>query len=148
MNNNCNNENNLKAVNEVYRNVKTALLSIDAVLHQIDSDDLRSEILLEAKGYEDFLSDLTDFMRSNEFEPIEVSPIKKTGMNIGIKMNTAINNGKSHVAEMMIKGSVTGYCELIRLINGNLICNENVLTFAKKLVALEEGYVEDLKKFL
>ena len=148
MNNNCNNENNLKAVNEVYRNVKTALLSIDAVLHQIDSDDLRSEILLEAKGYEDFLSDLTDFMRNNEFEPIEVSPIKKTGMNIGIKMNTAINNGKSHVAEMMIKGSVTGYCELIRLINGNLICNENVLTFAKKLVALEEGYVENLKKFL
>ena len=109
---------------------------------------MKEELAREYEAYESYAGKLAKEMLSREIEPKEPNVFKKAMLWGSIKMNTLKDDSKSHVAEMMIKGSVTGYCELIRLINGNLICNENVLTFAKKLVALEEGYVENLKKFL
>ena len=70
-------------------------------------------------------------------------------MKTGIKMNTVMDDSVTHIAEIMIKGTVMGITELCTLINdANSQIREEILTFAKKLKVLEENYEERLKKFL
>ena len=139
---------NLILINEVYRNAKTAILSIDAVMPSVDCIDFFNELKNEREGYNAVLDEINDFMKDNGYTPNDVSPIKKTGMNIGIKMNTAYDNSTTHLAELMIKGTVMGIAELTRLINGGKTENEKIINLATKLVDLEENYETRLKKFL
>ena len=140
--------NDLILINEVYRNAKTAILSIDAVMPSVDCIDFFNELKNEREGYNAVLDEINDFMKDNNYTPNDVSPIKKTGMNIGIKMNTAFDNSTTHLAELMIKGTVMGIAELTRLINGGKTENEKIINLATKLVDLEENYETRLKKFL
>ena len=140
--------NDLILINEVYRNAKTAILSIDAVMPSVDCIDFFNELKNEREGYNAVLDEINDFMKDNNYTPNDVSPIKKTGMNIGIKMNTAFDNSTTHLAELMIKGTVMGIAELTRLINGDKTENEKIINLATKLVDLEENYETRLKKFL
>ena len=144
-----NKENNdLTLINEVYRNAKTAILSIDAVLNDVNEMDFFTELKNQKDGYLDVLNEITAYMNSKGYEINEVSPLKKTGMNLGIKMNTAFDNSTTHLAELMIKGTLMGICELTRLINGGKTENEQILNLATKLIDLEENYETKLKKFL
>ena len=135
-------------INEVYRNAKTVILSIDAIMEEINDMDFFTEIKSERDGYNDILDEITAFMQNNGYAINEVSAFKKTGMNLGIKMNTTFDNSTTHLAELMIKGTLMGICELTRLINGNKTSNETILNLATKLVDLEENYEARLKKFL
>ena len=138
----------LTLINEVYRNAKTAILSIDAIFESVNEMDFFSELKAQKDGYNEILDEITIFMKSNCYEINEVSALKKTGMNLGIKMNTTFDNSTTHLAELMIKGTLMGIFELTRLINGKKTNNEDILNFARKLVDLEENYETRLKKFL
>ena len=141
--------NNLTAVNEIYRNAKTALLAIESVLPTVDNADLYKEITSQKQGYEEILADITLYMKDNNFTPVEVNAFKKMDMNMGIKMNTAFNNSTSHVAEIMIKGTVAGISELVRILNdANNKFDEKIISLADKLKRHEENCEESLKKFL
>ena len=144
-----NNKNeDLTLINEVYRNAKTALLSIDAIYDSIENDNFKSEIDLEREEYSEVLKDILNYMADKGYETVEVSPIKKTGMNIAVKVNTAFDNSVSHLAELMIKGTVMGITELNQLINGKKAYDEDIYRLAKKLLAVEEKHERNLKEFL
>ena len=64
-------------------------------------------------------------------------------------MNTLADKSKSHMADMMVQGTVMGIVELTQLKNeSGSVLNEDVLDFADRLLTLEEGYEEKLKTYL
>ena len=75
--------------------------------------------------------------------------MQKAFMFTSIKMNTLTDDSKSHVAELMIKGTVMGITELTELKNGNKDClSEKTNEFLNRLIDLEEEYEERLKALL
>ena len=142
---NCNTD----FIGEVYRNASIALQSISDVVDEIENDDLKREINGQYKGYEDIINELTTYMRDMGYEIKDVSGMKKAMMWSAIKMNTAFDSSKSHISELMIKGTVMGITELTKLINeSSCLTDQKALDFAKRLLALEEEYEQRLKKFL
>ena len=142
---NCNTD----FIGEVYRNASIALQSISDVVDEIENDDLKREINDQYKGYEDIINELTTYMRDMGYEIKDVSGMKKAMMWSAIKMNTAFDSSKSHISELMIKGTVMGITELTKLINeSSCLTDQKALDFAKRLLALEEEYEQRLKKFL
>ena len=70
-------------------------------------------------------------------------------MFTSIKMNTLTDDSKSHIAELMIKGTVMGITELIEIKNGHENdLGEKTKCFLNELLRLEEDYEERLKKLL
>ena len=133
------NESNLDAINEVYRNANVALLAISNVLPEITDVELKKEILEEISKY----------MTEKGYEAKEVGTMKKFMMKSGIKMNTVIDDSESNIAQIMIKGTVMGVTELCELINnGENITDKKIIEYAERLKSLEETYEERLKKFL
>ena len=75
--------------------------------------------------------------------------MKKMMMWSAIKMNTVFDGSTSHIAEIMIKGTVMGITELTKILNdSHCVSDEKLKDYAKKLISLQEEYVENFKKFL
>ncbi len=143
------NDSNLDAINEVYKNASVALLSISNVMPEIVDVDLKKEILEEYDGYEKILGEITKYMAEKGYEAKEVGMMKKFMMKSGIKMNTAMDDTKSNIAQIMIKGTVMGITELCELINNSeRVTDKKIIEYAESLKRLEETYEERLKKFL
>lgn len=139
-----------RAAENIYRNAKVAVLSIDEVQKKLTDDNLKSELSYEREGYENFLQEFSDFLKKQNYRAEDLPALKKTGMKIGIAMNTFTDKSSPHVANLMLKGTVTGISELIQLYSrdeGEKI-SDDVIFYAKKLQNLEEEYEARLKKLL
>lgn len=142
---NCNSE----FIDEVYRNASVALLSIKNVIDSVDNNGLRTEMRQEYEGYDNFIRELSSYMRDKGYAIKDVSKPKKMMMWSAIKMNTAFDDSKSHISEIMIKGTVMGITELTKILNdSSCVTDQKALEFAKRLLALEEEYEQNLKRFL
>ena len=142
-------EKNLDFIGEVYRNASIALESISDVMPEIENDCLKNEIHNQYQGYEKFINELTSYMQEKGYEIKDIGAMKKAMMWSAIKMNTAFDSTHSHIAEIMIKGTVMGITELTKIINETEgLTDEKALAFAKRLLSIEEEYEERLKKHL
>ncbi len=139
----------IESINNVYKNAHIALQSISNVLEEVKNNEFRRELQDEYEGYEKFISKVASFMREHNLEPKDVNVMKKAMLWTSIKMNTLTDDSTSHIADMMIKGTVMGTTELIQLLSRgeNQLC-EPIKELIRELQALEEGYEERLKAFL
>lgn len=140
---------NQEVINCVYKNAHVALQSISDLLPEVDNKKLREELVCEYDGYEKLIGEISEYMADKDYKPKDLGPMKKAMLYTAIKMNALKDDSKSHFLEMMVKGTVMGICELRELIeeNRDKVDNE-VIDFAKRLLALEESYEERLKKLI
>lgn len=142
------NDYNIKAINDVYKNAHIALQSISDLLPAVDGDGIRNELKDQYDGYEKAIGEISTFMAEQGLEPKDINPFKKAMMWSGIKMNTMFDNSRTHVAEIMIKGTVMGITELTAMKNESENLDDEILKFLDDLLALEEEYEQRLKKYL
>ena len=142
------NDYNIKAINDVYKNAHIALQSISDLLPAVDGDGIRNELKDQYDGYEKAIGEISTFMAEQGLEPKDINPFKKAMMWSGIKMNTMFDNSRTHVAEIMIKGTVMGITELTAMKNESENLDDEVLKYLDDLLTLEEEYEQRLKKYL
>lgn len=138
-----------EVINNVYKNAHIALQSISDVIPETQSENMRAELQNEYEGYEKFIGELSEFMAGKGIEPKDINVMKKAMLFTSIKMNALTDDSRSHIAEMMLKGTVMGISELRQIItrSQNKV-SEEIIDYAKKLLALEEDYEKKLKDLL
>jgi len=140
---------NQNAINCIYKTAQIGLNSISNVSEEVENSALKGELATEYEGYENFISELSAFIVEKGYEIKEVNPLKKAFMWGSIKLNTLTNDSSSHVANLMIKGTVMGITEMQEMINSQTEAVEpEIIELAKKLKKMLEGYEQNLKKYL
>ena len=140
---------NNETLNNIYKNAHIALQSISNVLPEVTDQNMRDELNNQYDGYEKFIGKLSGFMRDRNVEAKDVNVMKKAMLFTSVKMNTLTDDSTSHIADMMIKGTVMGITELRQLISrGQEDIDGEILEYAKELLDLEETFEERLKTYL
>ena len=140
---------NNETLNNIYKNAHIALQSISNVLPEVTDQNMRDELNNQYDGYEKFIGKLSGFMRDRNVEAKDVNVMKKAMLFTSVKMNTLTDDSTSHIADMMIKGTVMGITELRQLISrGQEDIDGEILEYAKELLDLEETFEERLKAYL
>ncbi len=138
-----------EVLTSVYKNAHIALQSISDIIGATDDKEMKDELQSEYDGYEDFIGKLSSYMREIGLEPKDIGMLQKAFMFTSIKMNTLTDDSTSHIAELMIKGTVMGITELTEILNNHENeLKENTVSFTKELLSLEETYEQQLKKLL
>ena len=134
---------------EIYRNCQLALESISDVLPEVEDEKLREEITRQHEEYEKISAQAAMLAKDKALEVKEPNPMKKAMMWGSIKMNTLTDNSRSHIADMMIQGTVMGLTSL-KTSYGERPENddEEISARMRELIALEEGFEERLKTYL
>lgn len=132
----------------LYKNAHIALQTISDIVNEVSDENMRKELADEYDGYEKYIGRLSSYMKETSTETKDINPLKKAVMFASVKMNTLTDDSASHVAELMIKGTVMGITELHEILNNNDPVSDTVKDFARELTDLEETYEDRLKKFL
>ena len=135
-------------VAEIYRNAQLALTSIADILPEIDDEEIKKEILSEHEEYERICAEAALLAQRMGAEVKEPSPVKKAMMWSAIKMNAAADNSRSNIAQMMIRGTVTGITSLKTTLTDAGDMDMEIKELLTSLIALEEGFERKLKKYL
>ncbi len=134
---------------EIYRNAQLALTSISDILPQVDDEEIRNEIIREHDEYERISGEAAGLAEKYGLELKEPGAVKKAMMNMGIKMNTANDNSRNHIAEMMIKGTVNGItCLKTTLSEAEHVMDDEIKRLLTDLITLEESFETKLKEYL
>lgn len=139
------NENVLK---NCYKNAKMAILSIEDILPKCDGA-LKEELITQHEGYNRHLTEIALTAVNVGIDLPDVNGLAKGMLNASINMKTMIDGSASHLAEMLIKGSVMGYTTLFKDLSeyGSLLYDE-VYKRVDELKRFEEACENNLKKFL
>ena len=134
---------------EIYRNCHLALESISDILPAIEDEELKAEILHQHEEYERISGKAACLGRDKGLEVKEPGAVKKAMMWSSIKMSTLMDNTRSHIAEMMVQGTVMGITSLKTSL-GELPENddEEITALLKELISVEEEFEKKLKEFL
>lgn len=140
---------NAETIAEIYRNAQLALTSISDIMPEIEDGEIREEIMHQHEGYEKISGKAALMSKQYDTEIKEPNPMKKAMMWSSIKMNTLADNSRSHIAQMMVQGTVMGLTSLKQtMTDGENSLDEDVKKLLKEAISLEEDYEERLKKFL
>jgi hypothetical protein len=140
---------NEDTLNNLYKNAHIALQSISDILPETDDKMMQAELKDQYEGYEKVIGEISGFMRDNEITPKDIGPMKKMMLKASVKMNAAKNDNRSHIAEMMIKGTIMGITDIYRELGEKQgLTTPEVEALAHKLAGLEETYEKRLKAYL
>ncbi len=134
---------------EIYRNAQLGLVSIADILPEVEDERIKEELLREHEEYERICSEAASLATRYDLDLKEPSTVKKAMMWSAIKMGTASDNSAQNIAQMMIKGTVTGLTSLkTSLTDGEKIMDADIKKLLTDLIALEEDFEKKLKSFL
>lgn len=139
-----------EALAEIYRNAQLALTSIADITPEVGDDEkLREELDYQHEEYEKFSAKASMLARDMGLELKEPNPMKKMMMWGSIKMNTMKDNSRSHIAEMMVQGTVMGITAL-RSTAGELSAegDERILSLIDEMIHAEEEFEKRWKELL
>ncbi|MBR2442315.1 MAG: hypothetical protein IKB20_04565 [Clostridia bacterium] len=139
-----------EALAEIYRNAQLALTSISDILPEVGEDEeVKAQLHSQHEEYEKFSARAAMLARDCGIELKEPNPMKKAMMWGSIKMSTLKDNSRSHIAEMMIQGTVMGITSLKRTA-GELAQkgDERIITLMDEMIAREEEFEKTWKKYV
>ena len=142
------NEQSLKLLNAIGKNVAMATQSLDIILPDVQDQELK-EYLSKLNGeYNIILTEIQMIAKANDINLKLTNPIEKAELWTSIKLKTIMNKTIRQFATMIYLGTNMGIPDLIIAICDFGEAKPEIVSLAKKLKEIEEKSDEDLKLFL
>ena len=134
---------------EIYRNAQLALQSISNLLPEVEDEVVKNLLLSQHEEYEKFSAEAAMLAKDRDILLKEPNPLKKAMMWGSIKMSALKDNSRSHVAEMMVQGTVMGITAL-RSSKSDVVEGEEeeIVALLDKMIKSEELYEKKWKEYL
>ncbi len=138
-----------EALAEIYRNAQLALQSISDILPAVENEKLREELSRQHEAYEQFSSKASILAKDMGLELKAPNVMKKAMMWGSIKMSTMTDNSCSHIAEMMVQGTVMGITALRATANDVPVDgNDEIIALLDEMIKAEEEFEKIWKGYL
>lgn len=138
-----------EALAEIYRNAQLALQSIANILPQVEDEEVKTELSAQHEQYEQFSARAAILAKEKGLELKDPNPFKKMMLWGSVKMNSMMDNSRSHIADMMAQGSLMGITSL-RTTAGELSPDgdEEIRKLLDDMIETEEIFEKKWKTYL
>ena len=139
---------NVEIAKSVYKNSQMGVEAISTLVKTVKDEKMLDELYSELGEYKRINERAKDTLTGLGEQPESISPAAKVSSDISVKMNTLIDKTPSHIAEMMLQGSMMGVIKCTKLINAHPKANKECISLANDLLKHEESNITGLKRFL
>ena len=146
--NNCNVDNTRKALSDVFKNVTMAQDAIKNLLPYVSNQEITHALHKQVEQYDVFVENLNSLCKNLNFRPTPAPKMSLMMASMGIKMKMIKNKSITHVAKIMLQGTLNGIIDLYRIIRQNEDMHPDAMLVAKKILRFEEGRLEEMKGWL
>ncbi len=142
---------NIELLTHIYETAEMGSYTITTLLTKIRKKENKLKFVLEEeiKEYEEYLKESERLLLKYDTEPKKSSFLSKVGSNMGITMETIMDNSDAALAQMLTEGITMG----VNIITAKISSYKNnadkkILKLAKKFVDFQEDEIEKLKAFM
>ncbi len=136
-------------LNFIYQNSQMGVETLHQLLPMTDNETFKKQLHAQLKEYAGIHEEAKELLNKNGCREKEIGQIQKVMTYFAIDMKTMVDKSASHMAEMLILGSVRGIIDCIKRIRQYEGETENeIVELMKRLLKFEENNVERLKEFL
>lgn len=138
----------LAVLNEVSQIAQMGMSTISFVANRINDFEMKKELISMYSQYSNILLQVNQHFEKYGEVP-EDSPFRTKMMSFyGIKANLAKDKSNSHIAEMMIEGTMMGIIKCQKLLNCNLDVDKSTIELIKDFNKFQRENIDKLNAFL
>lgn len=142
------NRDTIKLLENCNAGIKMGVETIDGILDYVKNEDLKA-ILIRCKEKHQRLGDEThELLNEYNDSDKELSPIAKSMSWIKTNIKLTVNESDNTVADLLTDGCNMGVKTLRKYLNEYEYAEEKVKDIAKRLIAIEEDAILDVKGYL
>ena len=146
--NNCDVEKTREALSDLYKNVTMAQNCVKTVLPYVEEQEVTKTLHKQVEQYDHYVEQLDELCENLNFDPTPAPKMLIKMANMGIKAKMLTDKSTTHVAKIMLQGTLNGIIDLYRLIGENEDVHPEVALMQKQILRYEEGKFESLKAWL
>ncbi len=132
----------------VHRSAQTGLFTIPKINAETENEAFINETKRQFKEYKKIYKMAKSVLPEKKPYNLNMSPIAAIRTGAMIKFGAFTDDSVSHLAEMLIMGTVAGVTDLRRHLSACKGAKRQEKALAIGLIKLEEKNIESLKKFL
>lgn len=138
----------LDLLQKTYLNASIGITALEAVLNKPDSKRLYTELRKHLRDYQELADRSKEQIVAGGAKVKEQSPYVKAMMKSNVKLHTLVATSDSHIAEMVIRGSIMGVTHITRLLHSSKNADGTSTEIAEEFIRKEEEYIKTLKDYL
>lgn len=146
--NNCDVEKTRQELSDLYKNVTMAQNSIKSLLPYVDKQEVTRTLHKQVEQYDHYIEQLGTIAENLNFDPTPAPKMLLAMANMGIRAKMMTDKSVTHVAKIMLQGTLNGIIDLYRLMRENDAVHPDVALIEKQILRYEEGCFESMKAFL
>ncbi len=146
--NTCDVEQTRQAMSDLYKNVTMAQSCIKTLLPFVEKQEMTKTLHKQVEQYDHYVEQLDELCQRLSFDPTPAPKFAQTMANMGIKAKMMSDKSTTHVAKIMLQGTLNGIIDLYRMIREYSEIHPEVALLEKQILRYEEGKLEGLKNYL
>jgi len=146
--NNCDVEKTRQAISDLYKNVTMAQNCVKTLLPYVEEQDVTKALHKQVEQYDSYIEQIGSIGQTLNFDPTPAPKAIIAMANMGIRAKMITDKSTTHVAKIMLQGTLNGIIDLYRLIKENDEIHPDVALLEKQILRYEEGRLENAKAWL
>lgn len=146
--NNCNVEKTEQAISDLYKNVTMAQNCVKTLLPYVEEQEITKALHKQVEQYDSYIEQIGTIGATLNFDPTPAPRALVAMANMGIRAKMLTDKSTTHVAKIMLQGTLNGIIDLYRLMKENDQIHPDVALLEKQVLRYEEGRLENLKAWL
>lgn len=139
---------NVEMLNYIYQNSQMGIETIGQLAEITPDKEFKEHLHSQLEEYRYINNRAKEKLAQNGCEEKDISSLVKISAYLSIGMKTLIDRSTSHIAGMLMQGSVMGVVDVTRNIGKYSEACGGILELADRLLRFEECNINTLKKFL
>lgn len=146
--NNCDVEKTQQTISDLYKNVTMAQNCIKTLLPYVKEQDVTKSLHKQVEQYDSYIEQLGTIGENLNFDPTPAPKALIAMANMGIRTKMLADKSTTHVAKIMLQGTLNGIIDLYRLQKESDEIHPDVSALIKQILRYEEGRLENAKNWL
>lgn len=146
--NNCDVDKTKEELSNLYKNVTMAQNCVKTLLPYVDKQEITKILHKQVEQYDHYIEQIGTVSANLNFDPTPAPKMLISMANMGIRAKMMADKSVTHVAKIMLQGTLNGIIDLYRLIRENETVHPDVVLLSKQILRYEEGCFESMKAYL
>lgn len=140
-------EHNYELVKTIFQNAEMSKEILARMIKICNDSNLRASLAEEFAQYHEVTAQAKSIIDERGYN-IRTNRSGKAASLAGITLNTMIDKTSTHLAEMMVQGSIMGVIDMKRALNDYTGADDRVRELANKLYQTEQNNVQKMLVFV
>ena len=146
--NNCDVDKTKQDLSDLYKNVTMAQNCVKTLLPYVEKQEITKTLHKQVEQYDHYIEQVGTLAENLNFDPTPAPKMLIAMANMGIRAKMMTDKSITHVAKIMLQGTLNGIIDLYRMIRENGAVHPDVALLEKQVLRYEEGCFEAMKSLL